>query len=183
MKCNVQNNIVDCSRLALTRIPRHLPIYATSLDFSRNNITIVRAFTFQDFQNITELHLDLNGIQSIEKMAFRGLYRLRRLHLGGNSLKMLPSGVLDNMNCLQYLSIDNNKLKGYQENQIKEISTILSLRTLSFDIYPNFQFPGQWSTLSKLNRLDMIPKSKKSAIQQKNVRSYQNDADHVFELT
>ncbi|CAC5413531.1 unnamed protein product [Mytilus coruscus] len=161
MKCNVQNNNVDCSRLALTRIPRHLPTDATSLDLSRNNITIVKAFTFQDFQNITELHLDLNAIQSIEKMAFRGLLRLQRLHLGTNSLKMLPSGVFDNLNCLQYLSIDNNKLEGYQADQIKEISTILSLRTLSFDIYPNFQFPSQWSTLRKLNRLMIFPKSKK----------------------
>ncbi|XP_071137810.1 toll-like receptor 4 [Mytilus edulis] len=160
-KCNVHYNVVDCSRLALTSIPKHLPTHATSLDFSRNNITVVRAFTFQDFQNVTELHLEYNLIQSIDKMAFHGLQRLQQLHLGVNSLTMLPSGVFDNLNCLEYLSIDNNKLKDYQANQIKELSTLLSLRTFSFDIYPNFQFPGQWSTLTKLDHLMIFPKSKK----------------------
>ncbi|CAG2191711.1 unnamed protein product [Mytilus edulis] len=160
-KCNVHNNVVDCSRLALTSIPGHLPTHATSLDFRRNKITAVRAFTFQDFQNVTELHLDNNLIQSIDKMAFHGLQRLQQLHLGVNSLTMLPSGVFDNLNCLEYLSIDNNKLKDYQADKIKELSTLLSLRTLSFDIYPDFQFPGQWSTLSKLDRLMIFPKSKK----------------------
>ncbi|XP_071137811.1 leucine-rich repeat and immunoglobulin-like domain-containing nogo receptor-interacting protein 1 [Mytilus edulis] len=166
-ECNVHNTIVDCSRLALTSIPRHLPTHVTSLDLSRNKITAVRPFTFEDFQNVTELHLEYNLIQSIDKMAFHGLHRLQQLHLGVNSLTMFPSGVFDNLNSLEYLSIDNNKLKDYQADQIKELSTLLSLRTLSFDIYPNFQFPGQWSTLSKLNRLIIFPKSSKVQFSQK----------------
>ncbi|VDI08474.1 Hypothetical predicted protein [Mytilus galloprovincialis] len=160
-ECNVHNTIVDCSRLALTTIPRPLPTYVTSLDFSGNKITAVRAFTFQDFQNVTELHLEINRIQSIDKMAFHRLHRLQQLHLGVNSLTLLSSGVFDNLNYLEYLLIDNNKLKDYQADQIKELSTLLSLRTLSFDIYPNFQFPVQWSTFSKLNDLVIFPKSKK----------------------
>ncbi|CAG2191713.1 SLIT3 [Mytilus edulis] len=161
-ECNVHNTIVDCSRLALTSIPRHLPTYVTSLDFSGNKITAVRAFTFQDFQNVTELHLEINRIQSIDKMAFHGLHRLQQLHLGVNSLTMLSSGVFDNLNYLEYLLIDNNKLKDYQADQIKELSTLLSLRTLSFDIYPNFQFPVQWSTFSDdlpRNPIDQIFRS------------------------
>ncbi|CAG2252777.1 unnamed protein product [Mytilus edulis] len=163
-KCNVQSTIVNCCNLALTTIPRHLPVNATYLDLFKNSIRIVPGFTFQTLRYLTHLHLERNGIQVIEKNAFHGLHRLRSLHLSFNSIKLFPAGTFDRLNGLQELSIDNNKLQYLQDNEITKILNmlkIMSLRKFSFDIYPNFKFPSQWGTLSELTDLGIFARSAK----------------------
>ncbi|CAC5398019.1 unnamed protein product [Mytilus coruscus] len=118
-------------------------------------------FTFQYFENLTALNLGYNLIQIIEKNAFHGLHLLQRLHLEHNSLQVLPIGMFNKLNCLQDLSIEHNKLQSRQDDQMKETSKILSLRTLSFDIHPDFKFPSEWSTLSHLNNLNIYARSTK----------------------
>ncbi|XP_052088485.1 toll-like receptor 4 [Mytilus californianus] len=163
-KCNVQNTIVDCCNLVLTTIPRHLPVNATRLDLSRNSIKIVRSFAFQSLRYITDLYLERNLIQLIEKNAFHGLHRLRSLNLNDNSIKLFPNGMFDRLNGLQDLSIVDNKLQYFQDNKITEILNMiknLSLRKLSFDIYPDFKFPSEWCTLSKMVNLGIFARSAK----------------------
>ncbi|CAC5413570.1 unnamed protein product [Mytilus coruscus] len=163
-KCNVQNTIVDCCNLALTTIPSHLPVNATSLDLSKNSIKIVKGFAFQSLRYITDLDLERNLIQLIEINAFHGLHRLRSLNLNFNSITLFPDGMFDRLNGLQDLSIAGNTLQYFQDNKITEILNmlkILSLRKLSFDIYPDFKFPSQWGTLNKLINLGIFARSAK----------------------
>ncbi|XP_071137854.1 toll-like receptor 4 [Mytilus edulis] len=160
-KCISQNTNVDCRHLGLTMIPRHLPTHATSMDLSSNSLKMIRGFTFQYFKNITDLYLGYNVIQSIDTNAFYGLHRLQSLHLEHNFLQAFPIGMFDKLKCLQHLSIEYNKLQNHHDDQILEMSKILSLTTLSYDIYQDYKFPSQWSTLSKLNRLAIFPRSSK----------------------
>ncbi|CAC5399497.1 unnamed protein product [Mytilus coruscus] len=160
-KCNVQNTNVDCRHLTLTIVPSHLPVQVTSIDLSRNSIQMVKIFTFQYFKNLTELNLGYNLIQSIDKNAFHGLHSLQSLHLEHNFLQVLPIGMFDNLICLQHLWIYHNKLQNHPDDQMKETSKILSMRTLSFDIHQDFKFPSKWSTLSNLTHVEIFPKSAK----------------------
>ncbi|XP_071137874.1 toll-like receptor 4 isoform X3 [Mytilus edulis] len=160
-KCNVQNKMVDCRHLNMTIVPSNLPVYATSINLSRNSIQIVLGFTFQYFKNLTELDLSSNLIQSINKNAFHGLHSLQSLHLDHNFLQVLPIGMFENLICLQHLWIDHNKLQYNQDEQMTETSKMSSLRSLYFDIYPDFKFPSKWSTLSNLTHLEIFARSAK----------------------
>ncbi|VDI03053.1 Hypothetical predicted protein [Mytilus galloprovincialis] len=160
-KCRVQDDNVDCSHLDLTTIPRHLPVNATSLNLIWNRIKIVKGFTFQSMRYITYLDLGRNVIELIEINAFHGLHRLRTLHLHDNAINVFPNGMFERLNGLQVLSIDCNKLKYFQDDRITKISKIVSLTTLSFDVYPDFKFPIQWGKLSKLTDLRIFARSSK----------------------
>ncbi|CAG2228358.1 CD283 [Mytilus edulis] len=160
-KCRVQDDNVDCSHLDLTTIPRHLPVNATSLNLFWNRIKIVKGFTFQSMRYITYLDLGRNVIELIEINAFHGLHRLRTLHLHDNAINVFPNGMFERLNGLQVLSIDGNKLKYFQDDRITKISKIVSLTTLSFDVYPDFKFPMQWGKLSKLTDLRIFARSSK----------------------
>ncbi|XP_076078285.1 toll-like receptor 4 [Mytilus galloprovincialis] len=160
-KCNVQNKMVDCRHLTMTIVPSNLPVYATSINLSRNSIQIVLGFTFQYFKNLTELDLSYNLIQSINKNAFHGLHSLQSLHLDHNVLQVLPIGMFENLICLQHLRINHNKLQNNQDEQMTETSKISSLRSLYFEIYPDFKFPSKWSTLSNLTHLEIFARSAK----------------------
>ncbi|CAC5413525.1 unnamed protein product [Mytilus coruscus] len=65
------------------------------------------------------------------------------------------------MHGLQVLSINGNKLKYFQDDEITKISKIVSLSTLSIDVYPDFSFPSRWGTLSKLTDLRIFSRSAK----------------------
>ncbi|XP_063404697.1 toll-like receptor 3 [Mytilus trossulus] len=160
-KCSVQNDNIDCSHLDLTTIPRHLPVNATSLNLIWNSIKIVKSFSFKSLRYITYLDLGRNVIELIEINAFHGLHRLRTLHLHDNVINVFPDGMFERLNGLQVLSIDGNKLKYFQDDKITKVSKIVSLTTLSFDVYPDFKFPRQWGTLSKLTDLRIFAMSAK----------------------
>ena len=80
IKCLCDSSRVDCNYRELTEIPQ-LPINTESITMIGNNITRIRARSFSEVPNLTEIHLRDNNIRSIDERAFEGLGLLRNLTL------------------------------------------------------------------------------------------------------
>ena len=82
---------VDCSRSGLVEIPGLYPSNVIQLDFSFNDINVIRNSTFKsvngdDLGTLKILSLSNNKINTIDTDAFKGLVQLETLLLYNNSL-------------------------------------------------------------------------------------------------
>ena len=89
--CECERSRVDCNYRDITEIPQ-LPINTENITMIGNNIRRIRARSFSEVPNLTEIYLEDNNIQSIDARAFEGLGLLRNLTLHEN-LSPFESGI------------------------------------------------------------------------------------------
>ena len=89
----------------------------------KNNITRIRARSFSEVPNLTELDLRDNNIRSIDERAFEGLGSLRKLTLREN-VPTFESGVFRFFLNLMFLNIRNTQISVPQ----KEICRLKQLQ-------------------------------------------------------
>ena len=132
----------------LTYVPKAMILKNVSiLNFSKNKMQELNSYTFQELEDITELHLGDNNISYISPMAFYGLHKIHKLNLSHNALQQLPD--LRNLSgSLQYLYLENNNI-----NQLNsEYLNLLSLIVLDLDN----NFLNELNITVKLNDLQKI---------------------------
>ena len=78
--CECDRSRVDCNYRDITEIPQ-FPINTKIITMIGNNILRIRARSFSEVPNLTEINLRDNNIQTIDERAFEGLGLLRNLTL------------------------------------------------------------------------------------------------------
>ena len=96
------------SGMDLTEVPSNIPSNTTVLDLSNNNITVLKADSFNNLTDLRELRLSHNHLRDIQNGSFNGLVNLQILSLSFNCLTLLKPGTFSGLTSLQRLLIDHN---------------------------------------------------------------------------
>ena len=105
----------------LTEIPDDIPTDALKVYISYNNIVTVRANTFTQLVQCTELRLANNGISVVEPEAFNGLVAMKRLSLPYNMLERLYQGMFNGLeNCIS-LQLDDNRISEVETGSLNAL--------------------------------------------------------------
>ncbi|XP_070784938.1 leucine-rich repeat-containing G-protein coupled receptor 5-like [Enoplosus armatus] len=131
-RCEVDGLLhrVDCSDLGLREIPSNLSVFASYLDLSMNNLTVLSSGALSNLHFLEELRLAGNDLSFIPRGAFTGLYNLKVLMLQNNQLKSVPAEAFKNLHNLQSLRLDANHISSVP---IGCFSGLRSLRHLWLD--------------------------------------------------
>ena len=146
----------DCDRSrrivcwnTVTEIPQ-LPTNTEFIKMVDNNITRIRARSFSEVPNLTELYLRDNNIRSIDERAFEGLGLLRKLILHEN-LSSFESGVFRFFFNLRFLNIRAAQISVPQ----KEICRVKQLQQLTLFRFMSVNFERCFENLTKLRMLKL----------------------------
>ncbi|XP_061910229.1 amphoterin-induced protein 1 [Entelurus aequoreus] len=155
--CICASNIISCSKMNLTNIPTGLPLYATVLDLSYNEITKLRSeWTPVKLPKLRNLLLSHNGLLFLSLEAFINVKYLRYLDLSSNSLQELDEFVFEPLVNIEVLLLYNNKI--YQIDRSAFI-TMINLQKLYLSQNQISRFPVELvkekSRLEKLSLLDV----------------------------
>ena len=149
----------DCSGLALTDVPEHLPTYIRKLKLNNNNITHLSGESLGRYSNLTELDLSFNHINRIEPETFQRLKNLEVLRVLDISLNWLTFEEFNEELFMLNSNIKSLFLAGQfvplvdQRFPSKVISSLTNLEHLSFS--PHNKLPEGLSSLRKLRVLDL----------------------------
>lgn len=117
-------NVVDCSGLGVSEIPRRIPADATELYLDGNVFHELHDHLFVGRKNMRVLYVNATGIETIQNRTFNGLTNLLILHLEDNRIRELKGFEFERLWHLRELYLQNNVI-GFIGN-----STFLLLRSL-----------------------------------------------------
>lgn len=89
----------------------HLAAELTTLDVSRNVITLLTARTFIRATNLMRLEMSYNHVSDIDADAFVGLDHLHTLLLDNNRLEFVPGTAFTPLRQLKTIRLDHNAIK------------------------------------------------------------------------
>ena len=105
--CSRKDKVITCKDVSLTRVPS-LPVTASSVDLTGNDISILYNYTLSSSPRIEAINLEDNGIIHIEAGAFASLPNLEILRLGKNHISHLPRDVFQANRKLKVLDLHSN---------------------------------------------------------------------------
>lgn len=156
-----QENLVDCSGIGLTVIPKDIGQTVSYLDLRNNKITELTVIGLSHLTNLSVLLLDDNEISKIEAYSFKTFQRVKRLSLQRNKLTSIKenafSGIKGWLPCLHVgnnnceLDVSENDIEFIESNAFSWI-TNLSInigKTGRATIIKPYSFYGT----SKVNRI------------------------------
>ncbi|XP_055998978.1 toll-like receptor 2 [Ostrea edulis] len=168
-ECNNSRWLWNCSQLNLKRIPSFTTEKTEgrtfSIDLSRNKFTSISQTTFTGvkkglLRNVTALYFRYNDLQIIESFSFKWLYKLCVLDVSYCKLHTasLRECAFSNLGKLEILYAQGNvfhkirnKRKGYPD---REITRLLSLKTLHIDVFEGFIFKSDFKRLKRLSDVE-----------------------------
>ena len=96
------------SEMDLTEVPSNIPSNTTVLDLSHNNITVLKADSFNNLTDLREIRPTYNHLRDIQNGSFNGLLNLRILSVSFNCLTLLKPGTFLGLTSLKRLLLDHN---------------------------------------------------------------------------
>ncbi|KAI3366485.1 hypothetical protein L3Q82_000616 [Scortum barcoo] len=109
--CLCASDIISCSGRNLSALPFDLPSYATRLDLSHNDLTVLPVdWISRPFDRLATLVLSRNSINQIEVNAFTVTPHLLHLDLSSNRLSALNSSVFSGLKDLKELLLFGNQI-------------------------------------------------------------------------
>ena len=81
-------NIYNGDNSGLTDVPDDIPAQTVVVHLEYNEITFIRANSFQSLSTCTKLYLSSNRISEIQIEAFKGMMHLKYLFLSWNNIKV-----------------------------------------------------------------------------------------------
>ncbi|KAK5923562.1 hypothetical protein CgunFtcFv8_000521 [Champsocephalus gunnari] len=155
--CICASNIVSCSKMNLTYIPRGIPLYTAVLDISYNEIDRLQAdWTPAKLPKLHNLLLSHNGLNFLSSEAFVNVKHLRYLDLSSNNLELLDEFIFEPLVNLEVLLLYNNQIS--QINRAAFI-TVVKLQKLYLSQNQISRFPAELvkekSRLENLSLLDV----------------------------
>ncbi|XP_070539499.1 toll-like receptor 4 [Ptychodera flava] len=102
---------VDCSGRRFENVPDKLPVFASYLDLSRNQIKEIGSDSFnKGLDQLKQLNLRRNGLNVLRGRPFSRLATLEHLDLRGNTLSSIPQNVFSDLKNLKTLILSWNVL-------------------------------------------------------------------------
>ncbi|XP_070572477.1 toll-like receptor 13 [Ptychodera flava] len=109
--CKVYNDThIDCSGRRLEDVPNELPVFASHLDMSSNNIKKTGSDSFKELNQLLLLNLSGNVIYSIHSKSFSQIVELEILDLHSNKLASIPEKLFSDLKNLKILILNSNSL-------------------------------------------------------------------------
>ena len=144
---------LDTSNQNITDFLSSIPSDETTLDLSRNSLTILHLNLFVSLTHLTTLILDENKISTIEPGAFNGTYRLQHLYLSLNMLDTIQACVFLPHTDLIELKLDQNEITTIEQRAFEGLSNLqyLTLYKNSLDTVGSSDF----SNLTNLKVLEL----------------------------
>ena len=165
---NVNDTIVDCSRIMASEIPKRLPTFTTIADFSNHNITVLPSRAFEGCFQLKILDISNGKLGKISSTSFATLFSLRSLSLNNNSLDFsqttsVENDVFNDLINLVDLKLENNKKSFAHELAIRNdlFAKLSNLRNISIDFPDKITLSGDITWILRLNKLDIFGGLKK----------------------
>uniref|UniRef100_A0A8C8RRE4 Slit guidance ligand 3 n=1 Tax=Pelusios castaneus TaxID=367368 RepID=A0A8C8RRE4_9SAUR len=154
-KCRCEGTIVDCSNQKLTRLPSHLPEYATDLRLNDNDISVLEATgVFKKLPNLRKINLNNNKIKEIREGAFDGAAGVQELMLTGNQLESVQGRMFKGLTGLKTMMLRSNLISCVNNDTFAGLS---SVRLLSlYDNRITTITPGAFHTLVSLSTINLL---------------------------
>lgn len=113
----LENNQIENFKIPDLRILHELEI----LNIKNQKMENINAKTFEGFDKLKELHLNLMEIDQIDNRAFDETVNLQILDLSENKLKTISREMLESLKNLKRLMLNNNELTELTEAQFPEL--------------------------------------------------------------
>ncbi|MCI4380253.1 hypothetical protein PGIGA_G00237690 [Pangasianodon gigas] len=166
--CTCSNIHTDCSNrdllLSFNLISSQLPSNVTTLNLSRNGITLIDPGAFANLSSLLQLDLSRNQLFTLHPSTFYPLSSLEFLDLSSNFLENLPVDLFSELSNLRELILRDNRLKEVNSKQFQSLAelqrldlSLNSLASMSLDLLDGLQ-GLEWLSLAG-NRLRTIPRS------------------------
>ncbi|ESP03533.1 hypothetical protein LOTGIDRAFT_137329, partial [Lottia gigantea] len=143
---------VNCSNLALTRIPRNLPLDLHTLDFSNNRILPQEIQQLCTFNSMQYVALSYNSLDSIPPEIFKDLENLHTLVLHGIS-SIPTTNIFEDLFNLEYLDINDCHVNQIPDNWFRKLYSLKTLKLRQTGI--RSIEPGVLDGLLNLQELDL----------------------------
>ncbi|KAK2715255.1 toll-like receptor 6 [Artemia franciscana] len=97
------------------------------LYLSKNNLSVLKPFSFKNFRQLATLVLSDNGIVMLDGEAFRGSDLIESIDLSRNQLSSLPSSLFENFKNLQEVNLSNNMIVAVPSKLLSKQDKLLAL--------------------------------------------------------
>lgn len=111
------------------------------LNFSRNQLTEVRAKSLEKFRKLHTLDFSNNKIEKIEVSSFENLEALSELYLNDNSLSKIDSDCFSTNKNLKVLALQNNKLSQIASNFLSAFEDTVTIADFSSNECIGLKYP------------------------------------------
>ncbi|CAL1535733.1 unnamed protein product [Lymnaea stagnalis] len=125
----------------------------TYLDLSRNHLTEIPIYSFQNMWKLTHLNLADNNITSLKNGSLLGLSNLKQLHINGNKIETIEEDTFSSMIHLTVLDLSNQRLTHVYKNMFKGLKqiTVLNISRNQINSIDN----GAFNNLANVRLIDL----------------------------
>ncbi|XP_077194774.1 leucine-rich repeats and immunoglobulin-like domains protein 3 [Paroedura picta] len=173
--CRCLGELVDCSRLKLSRVPESLPAWIEQLDLSYNRLSSIKPGTLNHLHNLREIKLSGNEFKAIPNLGtissnitllsltcnkisdilaehLRPFQSLETLDLSDNHISALTMASFPPLP-LKYLHINSNRIVSLEPGSFDNLSSTLQVLKLNKNRVAFI--PQKMFKLSQLQHLEM----------------------------
>lgn len=166
--CTCNSTYTDCSSrnllLSFNLISSQLPFNVTTLNLSRNGITLIDPGAFANLSSLLQLDISRNQLLTLHPSTFYPLSSLECLDLSSNFLENLPVDLFSELSNLRELVLRDNRLTEVNSKQFQSLAelqhldlSLNGLAAMSLDLLNGLQ-GLEWLSLAG-NKLSTIPRS------------------------
>ena len=132
-------NIIQCGGREHVKVPKFIPMDATSVYLDGNALADLSSDTFVGRKHLTSLYLNSSRIETVSDKTFNGLTELVSLHLEDNAIAELGGAEFADLASLRELYLHRNLLSFVHGDTFKSLS---SLETLTLSENKLASFPA-----------------------------------------
>ncbi len=152
--CSCLNTIVDCRGRKLDSVPANIPLNATVLYLSYNNIVTFNEASFNGLSNLKFLDESWNDIDMIKERSFAKLHNLETLILSNNRIFYTIPATYEGLWNLKYLYFRENFYQ-FDVPYFPEVGNLTKLTVLDLSncLFTKALFPSNYLFISNLHTL------------------------------
>lgn len=122
--CLKVSDILSCSNLGLTLIPKELPVTAATLDFNHNHLTKLEEGSFAGLPYLVTLRLAHNLLSNLSPETFQNTSNLRHLDLSSNQLNTVDNHYFQELVRIEELLLFNNRIVRVESKALISLSNL-----------------------------------------------------------
>ncbi|XP_034626105.1 leucine-rich repeats and immunoglobulin-like domains protein 3 isoform X1 [Trachemys scripta elegans] len=173
--CRCFGDLLDCSRLKLSRVPERLPQGVVQLDLSHNRLSSIKASSLSHLHSLREIKLNNNELETIPNLGpvsanitllsltsnkiggilpehLKPFHSLETLDLSNNNISELKTASFPSLQ-LKYLYINSNRITSMEPGAFDSLSS--TLQVLKLNRNKISAIPQKMFKLSHLQHLEL----------------------------
>lgn len=125
--CSCQRRYTDCRNSSLTSIPTNVTSNTSTIDFSFNNISILKNQDLPELPHLNLIFLNNNNISQLEPYVFHQTKNLLYLYLNNNKIIEINISLFQFSKKLRYLYLQNNVIRYIHPRLLEHNSDLVML--------------------------------------------------------